>query len=96
MLGGTVSFSVLITLCVCVCVFRYLLYLQLKRDIYHGRLLCPFAEAAYLGACIVQGKFPNIHLILDRLGDSECFTVASLDREKSFLYLWPATYSHVL
>uniref|UniRef100_A0AAQ6ISC9 FERM domain-containing protein 3 n=1 Tax=Anabas testudineus TaxID=64144 RepID=A0AAQ6ISC9_ANATE len=35
---------------------RYLLYLQLKRDIYHGRLLCPFAEAAYLGACIVQAE----------------------------------------
>lgn len=38
------------------CVFRYLLYLQIKRDIYHGRLLCPFADAAYLGACIVQGE----------------------------------------
>lgn len=39
-----------------VCASRYLLYLQLKRDIYHGRLLCPFAEAAYLGACIIQGE----------------------------------------
>lgn len=51
----------LLSICVCVCaccvcVSRYLLYLQLKRDIYHGRLLCPFAEAAYLGACIVQGE----------------------------------------
>ncbi|KAL2092111.1 hypothetical protein ACEWY4_011909 [Coilia grayii] len=35
---------------------RYLLYLQIKRDIYHGRLLCPFADAAYLGACIVQAE----------------------------------------
>ncbi|XP_036383736.1 FERM domain-containing protein 3 isoform X2 [Megalops cyprinoides] len=35
---------------------RYLLYLQLKRDVYHGRLLCPFADAAYLGACIVQAE----------------------------------------
>ncbi|XP_041956694.1 FERM domain-containing protein 3 isoform X2 [Alosa sapidissima] len=35
---------------------RYLLYLQTKRDIYHGRLLCPFADAAYLGACIVQAE----------------------------------------
>lgn len=43
--------------CVCrVRVSRYLLYLQLKRDVYHGRLLCPFAEAAYLGACIIQGE----------------------------------------
>lgn len=35
---------------------RYLLYLQLKRDLYHGRLLCPLADAAYLGACVVQGN----------------------------------------
>uniref|UniRef100_A0AAY4BJA9 FERM domain-containing protein n=1 Tax=Denticeps clupeoides TaxID=299321 RepID=A0AAY4BJA9_9TELE len=35
---------------------RYLLYLQLKRDAYHGRLLCPFADAAYVGACIVQAE----------------------------------------
>ncbi|XP_033869290.3 FERM domain-containing protein 3-like isoform X2 [Acipenser ruthenus] len=40
---------------------RYLLYLQLKRDIFHGRLLCSFSDAAYLGACIVQ----------DELGDYE-------------------------
>ncbi|ELW68455.1 FERM domain-containing protein 3 [Tupaia chinensis] len=33
---------------------RYLLYLQIKRDIFHGRLLCSFSDAAYLGACIVQ------------------------------------------
>uniref|UniRef100_A0AAY4DGG8 FERM domain-containing protein 3 n=1 Tax=Denticeps clupeoides TaxID=299321 RepID=A0AAY4DGG8_9TELE len=37
-------------------VSRYLLYLQLKRDAYHGRLLCPFADAAYVGACIVQAE----------------------------------------
>ncbi|XP_068782359.1 FERM domain-containing protein 3 isoform X2 [Struthio camelus] len=35
---------------------RYLLYLQIKRDIFHGRLLCPFSDAAYLGACIVQAE----------------------------------------
>ncbi|KAM5194738.1 FERM domain-containing protein 3 [Mantella aurantiaca] len=35
---------------------RYLLYLQIKRDIYHGRLLCSFADAAFLGACIVQAE----------------------------------------
>lgn len=45
-----------LTCTVYIFVARYLLYLQLKRDIYHGRLLCPFAEAAYLGACIVQGE----------------------------------------
>uniref|UniRef100_A0A8D2JGE1 FERM domain-containing protein 3 n=1 Tax=Varanus komodoensis TaxID=61221 RepID=A0A8D2JGE1_VARKO len=35
---------------------RYLLYLQIKRDIFHGRLLCAFSDAAYLGACIVQAE----------------------------------------
>ncbi|XP_067600793.1 FERM domain-containing protein 3 isoform X1 [Pseudorca crassidens] len=35
---------------------RYLLYLQVKRDIFHGRLLCSFSDAAYLGACIVQAE----------------------------------------
>ncbi|XP_070104483.1 FERM domain-containing protein 3-like isoform X2 [Equus przewalskii] len=35
---------------------RYLLFLQIKTDIVvHGRLLCSFSDAAYLGACIVQG-----------------------------------------
>ncbi|XP_075067146.1 FERM domain-containing protein 3 isoform X2 [Mixophyes fleayi] len=35
---------------------RYLLYLQVKRDIFHGRLLCSFADAAFLGACIIQAE----------------------------------------
>ncbi|KAM4710286.1 FERM domain-containing protein 3 [Discoglossus pictus] len=35
---------------------RYLLYLQIKRDIFHGRLLCSFADAAFLGACIIQAE----------------------------------------
>ncbi|PKU46356.1 ferm domain-containing protein 3 [Limosa lapponica baueri] len=35
---------------------QYLLYLQIKRDIFHGRLLCSFSDAAYLGACIVQAE----------------------------------------
>ncbi|XP_057354538.1 FERM domain-containing protein 3 isoform X4 [Manis pentadactyla] len=38
---------------------RYLLYLQIKRDIFHGRLLCSFSDAAYLGACIVQAELGN-------------------------------------
>ncbi|XP_008839602.1 FERM domain-containing protein 3 isoform X1 [Nannospalax galili] len=40
---------------------RYLLYLQIKRDIFHGRLLCSFSDAAYLGACIVQAEFGDYH-----------------------------------
>ncbi|NP_001402748.1 FERM domain-containing protein 3 isoform 1 [Rattus norvegicus] len=40
---------------------RYLLYLQIKRDIFHGRLLCSFTDAAYLGACIVQAEFGDYY-----------------------------------
>lgn len=35
---------------------RYQVYLQLKRDLLHGRLYCTPGEAALLGAYIVQGK----------------------------------------
>uniref|UniRef100_S4RI28 FERM domain containing 3 n=1 Tax=Petromyzon marinus TaxID=7757 RepID=S4RI28_PETMA len=35
---------------------RYQLYLQIKRDVVHGRLLCPTSEAAWLGACILQAE----------------------------------------
>ncbi|XP_066567190.1 FERM domain-containing protein 3 [Amia ocellicauda] len=41
---------------------RYLLYLQLKRDIFHGRLLCSFSDAAYLGAFIVQAELGDYDL----------------------------------
>lgn len=33
---------------------RYQIYLQLKRDLLHGRLYCTVNEAAVLGALIVQ------------------------------------------
>lgn len=36
--------------------FRYLLALQLKRDLLHGRLYCPQSDAATLGAYILQGE----------------------------------------
>lgn len=68
--------------CVCfVSTFRYLLYLQLKRDIYHGRLLCPFVEAAYLGACIVQGDIYTAILTesLEKINSSvQCLNSQSL------------------
>uniref|UniRef100_M3XSE1 FERM domain-containing protein 3 n=1 Tax=Mustela putorius furo TaxID=9669 RepID=M3XSE1_MUSPF len=41
---------------------RYLLYLQIKRDIFHGRLLCSFSDAAYLGACIVQDELSDYYI----------------------------------
>ncbi|CAL9697240.1 unnamed protein product [Knipowitschia caucasica] len=35
---------------------RYLVFLQLKRDLYHGRLLCKSSEAALLAAHILQAE----------------------------------------
>ncbi|KAM4579224.1 FERM domain-containing protein 3 isoform 4-T4 [Fundulus diaphanus] len=67
---------------------RYLLYLQLKRDIYHGRLLCPFAEAAYLGACIVQAELgdydPEEHPS-DYIRDFKLFPKQSLKLERKIM-----------
>ncbi|KAK2524427.1 Frmd5 [Columba guinea] len=34
---------------------RYLVFLQIKRDLYHGRLLCKTSDAALLAAYILQG-----------------------------------------
>jgi hypothetical protein len=34
--------------------FRYLLFLQLRRDLYHGRLLCSQEEANQFAAYILQ------------------------------------------
>ncbi|XP_072051191.1 FERM domain-containing protein 5-like isoform X2 [Amphiura filiformis] len=35
---------------------RYQLFLQLKRDLFHGRLLCSIDDAAWLGAYIIQSN----------------------------------------
>lgn len=35
---------------------RYLVFLQIKRDLYHGRLLCKASDAAMLAAHILQGN----------------------------------------
>ncbi|XP_062418142.1 FERM domain-containing protein 3 isoform X3 [Pungitius pungitius] len=67
---------------------KYLLYLQLKRDVYHGRLLCPFAEAAYLGACIIQGELgdydPEEHPS-DYIRDFKLFPKQSLKLERKII-----------
>uniref|UniRef100_A0A671SNG1 FERM domain-containing protein 3 n=1 Tax=Sinocyclocheilus anshuiensis TaxID=1608454 RepID=A0A671SNG1_9TELE len=67
---------------------RYLLYLQLKRDVYHGRLLCPFADAAYLGACIVQAELgdydPEEHPA-DYISDFKLFPKQSLKLERKIM-----------
>ncbi|XP_066499226.1 FERM domain-containing protein 3 [Hoplias malabaricus] len=67
---------------------RYLLYLQLKRDLYHGRLLCPFADAAYLGACIVQaelGDFDADEHPADYISDFKLFPKQSLKLERKIM-----------
>ncbi|EDL80010.1 similar to MGC14161 protein (predicted), isoform CRA_d [Rattus norvegicus] len=35
---------------------RYLVFLQIKRDLYHGRLLCKTSDAALLAAYILQAE----------------------------------------
>uniref|UniRef100_A0A8B9RGZ0 FERM domain containing 3 n=1 Tax=Astyanax mexicanus TaxID=7994 RepID=A0A8B9RGZ0_ASTMX len=67
---------------------RYLLYLQLKRDLYHGRLLCPFADAAYLGACIVQaelGDYDADEHPSDYISDFKLFPKQSLKLERKIM-----------
>uniref|UniRef100_A0A8C7DNH2 FERM domain-containing protein 3 n=1 Tax=Oncorhynchus kisutch TaxID=8019 RepID=A0A8C7DNH2_ONCKI len=67
---------------------RYLLYLQLKRDVYHGRLLCPFADAAYLGACIVQaelGDYDQDEHPPDYIQDFKLFPKQSLKLERKII-----------
>ncbi|KAJ8003285.1 hypothetical protein DPEC_G00167840 [Dallia pectoralis] len=38
---------------------RYLVFLQIKRDLYHGRLLCKSSDAAMLAAFILQAEIGN-------------------------------------
>ncbi|XP_062854686.1 FERM domain-containing protein 3 [Trichomycterus rosablanca] len=67
---------------------RYLLYLQLKRDLYHARLLCPFADAAYLGACIVQaelGDYDADEHPADYISDFKIFPKQSLKLERKIM-----------
>ncbi|XP_051964957.1 FERM domain-containing protein 3 [Xyrauchen texanus] len=67
---------------------RYLLYLQMKRDVYHGRMLCPFADASYLGACIVQAELgdydPEEHPT-DYINDFKLFPKQSLKLERKIM-----------
>ncbi|KAB5567751.1 hypothetical protein PHYPO_G00236450 [Pangasianodon hypophthalmus] len=67
---------------------RYLLYLQLKRDLYHGRLLCPLADAAYLGACIVQAELGDYDVDehpADYISDFKLFPKQSLKLERKIM-----------
>lgn len=42
---------------------RYQVYMQLKRDLLHGRLYCSSGEAALLAACIVQSELFNFYIM---------------------------------
>ncbi|XP_060787393.1 FERM domain-containing protein 3 [Neoarius graeffei] len=67
---------------------RYLLYLQLKRDLYHGRLLCPLIDAAYLGACIVQAELGDYDVDehpADYISDFKLFPKQSLKLERKIM-----------
>ncbi|XP_054843229.1 FERM domain-containing protein 3 [Eublepharis macularius] len=64
---------------------RYLMYLQIKRDIFHGRLLCSFSDAAYLGACIVQaelGDYDPDEQLDNYVGDFKIFPKQSQRLER--------------
>uniref|UniRef100_A0A8C2WRQ9 FERM domain containing 3 n=1 Tax=Cyclopterus lumpus TaxID=8103 RepID=A0A8C2WRQ9_CYCLU len=78
---------------------KYLLYLQLKRDVYHGRLLCPFAEAAYLGACIIQAELgdydPEEHPS-DYIRDFKLFPKQSLKLERKIIEIHKNELSKIL
>jgi len=39
------------------CAYRYFVFLQLRRDLHHGRLLCTSADANWLAACIIQCEY---------------------------------------
>ncbi|XP_077200809.1 FERM domain-containing protein 3 isoform X2 [Paroedura picta] len=64
---------------------RYLMYLQIKRDIFHGRLLCSFSDAAYLGACIVQaelGDYDSDEQLDNYVGEFKIFPKQSQKLER--------------
>ncbi|KAF5925484.1 hypothetical protein HPG69_001930 [Diceros bicornis minor] len=47
---------------------RYLVFLQIKRDLYHGRLLCKTSDAALLAAYILQ-VFSSTFILQAEIGD---------------------------
>ena len=61
--------------------FRYFLFLQLRRDLHHGRLLCSPADANLLAAYIIQCK-----LITDPLNASHDSHLKFSDSHFVFLY----------
>ncbi|TSL97342.1 FERM domain-containing protein 3 [Bagarius yarrelli] len=61
---------------------------ELTRDLYHGRLLCPLADAAYLGACIVQadlGDYDVDEHPADYISDFKLFPKQTLKLERKIM-----------
>ncbi|KAF5404026.1 hypothetical protein PHET_02689 [Paragonimus heterotremus] len=69
---------------------RYLLYLQLRRDLHSGRLIGKNAEMHMLAACILQAEIGDYDLLADYLGEEG--TLADL---KMFANVTPRTESRI-
>ncbi|XKL64801.1 hypothetical protein PGB90_004887 [Kerria lacca] len=67
---------------------RYQMYLQLRRDLLHGRLHCNNKDAAFLGACIIQAELGDYNPE-EHIGNyaSECkiFLKQTLNIEESII-----------
>lgn len=59
--------------CLCAPLHRYLVFLQVKRDLYHGRLLCKTSDAALLAAYILQGR-ESLWSLVGKHNGLVCFT----------------------
>ncbi|CAH8640447.1 unnamed protein product [Schistosoma rodhaini] len=70
---------------------RYLLYLQLRRDLHSGRLIGRNLEMHVLAACILQAEIGDYDVLLDYLGPEG--TLADL---KMFANITPKTESKIV
>nr|CAH8866964.1 unnamed protein product [Trichobilharzia regenti] len=70
---------------------RYLLYLQLRRDLHSGRLIGRNLEMHVLAACILQAEIGDYNLLLDFLGPE-----GSLADLKMFANITPKTEAKIV
>ncbi|CAI2733111.1 unnamed protein product [Schistosoma spindalis] len=70
---------------------RYLLYLQLRRDLHSGRLIGRNLEMHVLAACILQAEIGDYDILLDYLGPE-----GSLADLKMFANITPKTESKIV
>ncbi|VDQ08250.1 unnamed protein product [Trichobilharzia regenti] len=71
--------------------YRYLLYLQLRRDLHSGRLIGRNLEMHVLAACILQAEIGDYNLLLDFLGPE-----GSLADLKMFANITPKTEAKIV